>query len=115
MDAVSVFIVRDEQTGKVIMTEQDMISRYAGMITVPVNFTGTIEFESDAFLTGEPYYIYDANGNIHGSNVSIPNNTIGALFYVTCEFNGNKAKATIAPVTWANQGKYQSYIYFGVF
>lgn len=114
---MSNFIIRDIDTGKVVLTDNDLVSRYLGTVVLPVNFEGTLTYVNGGFKQGTPYYIYDGNGNFFGLNADTWGQTIGHMFGVLCAFSGETATISVSAIRGnINQnGVRPSYIHFGVY
>ena len=82
-------IIRDPATGNVVMDETDFISRHLMTIEIPFNDTAQHTVLVPGLTTGNPYYIFDPQSNIHMINVTTGMNTIGFFSYIEVSFSGD--------------------------
>lgn len=115
---MSYLVIRDPVSGKVLMTDADMVGRYVGMLEIPTNFVGVITYRNEAFNMGKPYYIYDSNGNVANNHNYTPWGGASAeLLQVSCTFAGSECTVKVSKVLGAEgvTGLTPSYVYFGVY
>lgn len=62
--------IRDENTGKVILRETDLISRHLMTITLAKQDFTQRQFAVDGITEGIPYVVYDCNQNYVGLNAN---------------------------------------------
>lgn len=68
--------IRDKVTGAVIMDENSFISRHLTTITIPQTDTAQHTIHVPGLATGRPYYLFQANDNIHEAPIIDTNTNI---------------------------------------